>query len=917
MPPESEVIAQGTLLLTAELSEAETAAAAQRAANIYARQFEVALLKTKTGAAQIGAARALSEAFGGVGKNVTLATNKIAALPAVTAKVIAPASKLSGVFRALPSILSAVGAAGGLHLGALALAGGAVAFVIKSLQGETLTLKEKIELLGDASVSAAEKLRKVFDLSDLDLNRLNLDIKAIEQSITDLGNVPTLAAMAEAAALQRELSDGSILNEKSIEAEGKAKKQLNEFLEAGQFVQAREAVALFKNAGLRDRLNKHINDAIIAQAKETVATKANNDIRQNAVDLLLGHNAALDELNKNLQAVFNANVQVIAGNKAYADSLRGVQKAQEAVNEAIRDGAEAVAEAIASANEANADAIEAANEANAAAAEVVTDAIENLTAAQEHLNEVLAEGGEEELANARERLADATERVGDAEERRVDAAVRLAELLLPATQQELANATDSITTAEIALAQAIRKRDEALAALNATQEVAIDLAGLSLDELRSTTANARASAAAQRRVTKTGKSQIELREDATLAEIDVRDATEAVTEAKTTLRDLENKGIVETPLITAARKALAKADKDVAKAIANEITQRTALNLIESGVSEFAKTLKAARVGVAKAEERVAAANTAVGKTAQEGQQNVARAHEEGQARVAKAHEDAAARIVVARDNVVLAEDRVTAALIRQRDAQQEVNDKIAVAVGDNDALLTSKLAQIIANEDLIKQSPGLLDVAIASILASLPPLPTPSGALGHSGARGQGVLPGEMARDKLIKGINEILRDPKLPFKEAFRLLGIPGYGAEGALIQGAPGPFGKLMHVGEFGKPELLLPLTKPNRVWELVSQHLPKYPGALAAAQSALSPTTGSVPSLKLSGARATKSYLDEPLTERTGRRIAELLEQGSLGETTVNNEITLSTPVEDPALTARLLQRQIQRTINRRR
>lgn len=597
-----------------------------------------------------------------------------------------------------------------------------------------------------------------------------------------------------------------------------------------------------------------------------------------------------------LDSITSSQKALTTATKDYQESLKGVLKAQEDVNVAIKEGAAAVA-----------DAVKAANEANAAAIQDAADATTNLADAQTKVNELLAEGGEKELADARQDLADSTDALANAEERRVAAAERLAELLAPATAQELANANDAVTTSEIALARSIRTRDEALAALNATQEVAVDLAGLSLDGLKNALGKARETARAQRAVTKTGKSAVELQEDAVLAEIDVRDKTQDVTAAKDTLRTLELKGLVETPLITAARKDLANADKDVAKEIRQVNTDRTALNLIESGVSGFSATLAAARVVVAEAEERLAIANTAVGTTATE-----------GQAAVAKAHEDAAARIVVARDSVAAAEGRVAKALQDQRDAQKEINGLIATAKGDQDHILATKLLQITANETLIRQTPGLLESAIAQVLALLPPLhaPTSTGGtgIGHAGA------PGASQRNTLIAGIKDLLRDPRLPFAEAFRILGIPiSGGAEGTLIEGAPGRFGKLMHVGEFGKPELLLPLTKPNRVWELLSANLPKYPGAMAAAQSAILPagTGAALPKLNLSGAKTTRSYLDEPLSERTGRRIADLLEKGNLGSLTVEEHITLSNPVEDPDLTARLLKRQIQRTINRRR
>lgn len=576
---------------------------------------------------------------------------------------------------------------------------------------------------------------------------------------------------------------------------------------------------------------------------EKTATKAAEEIKKEFVDV----SALLDD-------VSSAQKSLTAATKDYQRALRGVKDAQQSVNDALKEAQEDAADAAAS----------------------VVEATEDLADAQARFNELLAEGGEAELTEAREDLADSTERLADAEDRRADAAQRLADLLVPATQDEIAEATDDVTRAEISLERAIRARDEALAKLNQTQEESIDLSGLSLDQLRSTLANARASADAQRRAGRTTENVNKLKEDAVLTEIDVRDAIRNVDEARKKLTETEQKGKVETDAIRDARDDLARADRDVDKAIKDQIKDRTTLQAIEAGNSQFTKDLAAARNTVADAEERLSLAQLNVAATA----------------------EESARRVATARDGVRDAEDRVSEALRRQRDAQQEVNEKVATAIGDQNTLLGIKLQQFAANEALIRQSPKLLESAIANIVASLPALPTGPGAPG---------APGAIQRQKLIQGINELLRDPRLPFAEAFRRLGLPGF-EEGGLIT-AP----VVARLGEKYKQELVLPLTKPDRVWELLSRNLPRFPAAQAAAASAI--TGGDrVPRISIAGAGGAASGAQRKANKDLAQAIAaELVAAGLTKGGDTNVTIPVITPTPDP----RLLAREIDRRIARRR
>lgn len=449
------------------------------------------------------------------------------------------------------------------------------------------------------------------------------------------------------------------------------------------------------------------------------------------------------------------------------------------------------------------------------------DANQGLSKAQENLNRLLAEGGVAERTAALNDLANAEDNVAEAIERRTAAQERLAELLAPATEEELAEARDDILRAEIALARATREREKAQAALNQTSRASLNLQGQSLDQLRTTLANVRASLAAQRRVNKDKKTEEELREDAVDAEITEREAIRTLADAREKLSELETKGLVETKEITAARRALKVAENDVEKAIRRVEEERVALRKIEAGEGEWARQVASARDGVRDAEERV------------------------------------------------------SDALVRVRQANLEYQRSLQQSQGDKNADLNYWR--------------GLLGVmqSIGEIT------PEAERALNDQ------FLLAEQIATRVVDKIRE---------------LGSAAGGSgiwttpEGARFMDWGGLITKptLAWIGERRKAEAVLPLTKPDRAWEILSQSLPHMHPALRARLAA-----GVVPEMRRVRPTSRQAPQDH---SALASAIVEALRSGEFGS---DIDINLNGSTTDPDRLARQLARELEKNARRKR
>jgi hypothetical protein len=208
---------------------------------------------------------------------------------------------------------------------------------------------------------------------------------------------------------------------------------------------------------------------------------------------------------------------------------------------------------------------------------------------QQQINDLIKVGATQEIAEGTQKLTDAHDTLTAAFERQAIAQKALDDLNTPATDRELSDASDAITEAQIRLAQAIRARDAAEKALHKTTGVSLNLAHLSLDQLRTTLANARATLATQR--TSTTPAGATPEETALLAEIDVRHATEAVGDAQAALLVLQDKGKVATDATREAEHELTLAKNATVKA-QDEVNKRQGeLNDLQAGNTQFQKDL--------------------------------------------------------------------------------------------------------------------------------------------------------------------------------------------------------------------------------------------------------------------------------------------------------------------------------------
>lgn len=249
-------------------------------------------------------------------------------------------------------------------------------------------------------------------------------------------------------------------------------------------------------------------------------------------------------------------------------------------------------------------------------------------------------------------------------------------------------------------------------------------------------------------------------------------------------------------------------------------------------------------------------------------------------------------------------EEKIAEAKERQRDAQQTLAETRqaeaearAEALGDEKDINGLLLDRIALNKTLLAQSPELFAQTLQSLLAvALPALPRSGGP----GAPGAINLANELAA--------ALLNNPNA-LKDILRRLGVPGL-AEGGLITSPV-----LARLGEGSRHELVLPLTKPSRVWELLSASLPRFPAALSAAQAAIAPPTVSPIPFRLgSGGQTSTAHKER---EAMAEAIADaLVRKGLTGsQVTIEAPVQIASPVQDPNELARKVAQRIERSLAR--
>lgn len=255
------------------------------------------------------------------------------------------------------------------------------------------------------------------------------------------------------------------------------------------------------------------------------------------------------------------------------------------------------------------------NDAITDASTRVKEALKEQTEAQKTLDDLRANRSvrlARELQDAELDLADAYEAQRDAQDNITDLERQLAELRRPATANELEEATDAVTSAEIRYREALRARDALLKKTLPTEQRNINLAGLSVDQIKSKLSQIRASLAAQKQgqkqTTDEGQTAEEIADAKLAAEIALREAKRDLTDQQQALNDLNNRANLNAEEAARLQRDLDAARRDAIRT--DEAAADAALRLqeIRSGGSQIDKDIKAATEALTQAQNAYNAA---------------------------------------------------------------------------------------------------------------------------------------------------------------------------------------------------------------------------------------------------------------------------------------------------------------------
>lgn len=204
------------------------------------------------------------------------------------------------------------------------------------------------------------------------------------------------------------------------------------------------------------------------------------------------------------------------------------------------------------------------------------------------------------------------------------------------------------------------------------------------------------------------------------------------------------------------------------------------------------------------------------------------------------------------------AQEKVAEARERERDAAEDVQSATAKQKDDTDAILGANLgitremqAQVIAANDMFQANAALRRSLVTNVLGQL------------------GVPIGPFSQGFIDKIFEAIKSDPA-KFKSTLKDLGVTVPGAAHGAVITKPG----MWQLGEWSRPEVVLPLTKPDRAWELIKQSLPHMAMPLRRRMEDVISQTK--PSFDI-GTVAPAGVLDRPVTEATSLKILDRLDE----------------------------------------
>lgn len=519
-----------------------------------------------------------------------------------------------------------------------------------------------------------------------------------------------------------------------------------------------------------------------------------------------------------------------------------------------------------------------------------------------------------EIAKAERELTAARSRIDDIDREVIATEKELQKLRGIEADEQRAAGDRGIERAKIALNRARQAEIDLLAAANAElnknngeQAIEVDLTGLSLDQARAKLAAVRATLAAQKQGaaatqqdTTRAKTAQELEDEKKSARLDVLDAEQALRDSERSRIqfDLDN-----ADAIRENEQKLVDLQGEKIDAQEEINLKQNALNDLRAGETTLAKALKAIddqilaqRRQIAAAQEKITAAKKA-----------------EKDAQVALNIEQAKFTGNIARQAELEAERfRLRAATLNLEPQVRAEFDKTLAAM----QLQVNKVKEL--NGELKNRQ----QLAAAAIT-----LQTQGLEANKAGDSSSFVL---LAQS--IQNLADAL-GPEAAVRQAALIAKITGKSVPTVNAMGSLVTKPIISHVGEGYKPELILPMTKPDRVWQLVSQHLPKFPGAMKAVHKAIAPhlpkegagitltmpSTQIAPSPVFTRSRGTTTLRkgDGPMTRDQADKMIELL--AILGDKDPSLHIEAPVQVQgqyNEEMVARKIEQRILRAIERR-
>lgn len=543
----------------------------------------------------------------------------------------------------------------------------------------------------------------------------------------------------------------------------------------------------------------------IPVAKELAVTKR---IIDSIKDAALGAGSGLSNLNKALQEAVDKQDDIARANKTVKDAEKTLLGSRKDLVSATEDLKDAEKELV-TAKQRLIDTTTELNQLEAERLVLLKDTARDLR----------------EIGDAQRDLERIGIRLLGIDEERADILQQISELQNEDLSDEKAAADNRVTRATIAHNRALREQQELLAGLNEEQQSSIDLSNLTLDQLRGRLAGLRLEANAQRAKKKTGKSQVEIDEEIALAGIDVLETQGELNDAIEDRLGLDNKVIENQVEIKRLNGILKGLELDKADLIDDQVEAQIALIALQNG--------ETTRLGeIKKIDGEIATLRTQI-KTDTEG-------IEKANANIKTSQEAIRDASIIIKDNEILV-----------RDAKLQQRSTVALILGDENLINEALRARIGMNNTLVGQSSNIL---ANSLIANLLPTLAPIDQVLFEATVGANKNDPAFAQ----KLADIILNNPN-KLRTLFRALGISGF-EQGGMITSPT-----MAVMGERFKHEMVLPMTKPDRVWSLLSQNLPKYPGAMRAAQDAISPSA-SIPSISklVSSGNRVQKRSDGPAT-----------------------------------------------------